>query len=216
MKTLFAVAALALLTACGSAKKKSDIDPGAITSINSQKLETTFKRQNVKIEWNCAWGTGLFEATCVRGDIKSIEATGYASSFGNSEVLRENAFIIAEMNAKEKLIRFVKNDISTQSVSTTLAKNVEMANDRVKQRIQGEQVAMSDLDAEKDTNFAVRTNTNEVVRNFTTTVKSQANGILRGVRTVDERIVDRQTVSVTVRWDQDSERASEYLQKRFR
>jgi hypothetical protein len=215
-KTITVLVAALLLTACGSTKKANVVDAEPITSINSQKLETTFKRQGVKLEWTCAWGTGLFDATCVKGEVKAIEVTGYAPAFGNSEALKENAFIAAEMTAKEKLVRFIKTDITSSRVSSTLAKNVELANDRIKHRINGEEVAMSDTDAEKDTNFAVRTNTNEVVRNVTTTIQSQASGILRGVRIVDEKIVDRQTVSVTIRWDKDSEKATEYLKKKFR
>jgi hypothetical protein len=216
MKTLIVLFTAILLSACGSTKKANVVDAAPITSINSQKLETTFKRSGVKLEWTCAWGTGLFDATCVKGEVKAIEVTGYAPSFGNSEALRENAFISAEMSAKEKLIRFIKTDISTSRVSNTMAKNVELANDRIKHRITGEEVAMSDTDAEKDTNFAVRTNTNEIVRNVTTTIQTQASGILRGIRVVDEKVVDRQTVAVTIRWDKDSEKATEYLQKKFR
>lgn len=221
MKTTFTVLFAALiLSACGTNKKSNVVDAAPITSIGSQQLETTFKRSGVKLEWTCAWGTGAFgltDAMCSKGDLKAIEVTGYAPSFGNSEALRENAFVVAEMAAKENLVRFLKTDITTSRVTKTLAKNVELANDRIKQRIGGsEEVAMSDTDAEKDTNFAVRTNTNEVVRNVTTTIQSQASGILRGVRVVKEDVVDKQTVSVTIRWDTDSEKATEYLQKKFR
>jgi hypothetical protein len=97
-----------------------------------------------------------------------------------------------------------------------LGKNVEKAQDRIKSRIKAdEDVAMSDEDVGKDTNFAVRENTNDTVRNFTETVRTNSQGIIRGARAIDESIVDRQTVAVTIRWDTASEKASTYLRKRF-
>lgn len=209
------------LTACSSTKLSSGLDGGSITPINAQKLETTFKRKGIKLEWECAFGTGMFGVTdkaCVKGDIKAIEVTAYAPSYGNSEVNRENAFKVAEMNAKAKLRKFIQQDVYTSEVSNTLSKNVEKANDRIKSRIKAdEEVAMSDEDAAKDTNFAIRENTNETVRTVTETVRVQAQGILKGVHVVEgsEKVVDRQTVQVTIRWDKDSEAASQFLRKRF-
>jgi hypothetical protein len=43
-----------------------------------------------------------------------------------------------------------------------------------------------------------------------------AAGILRGLYVKEANIVDRQTVQVTLRWDKDSERASDYFRNRFR
>jgi glutamate formiminotransferase len=74
---------------------------------------------------------------------------------------------------------------------------------------------MSDTEAAKDTNWAVRENTNDITRTVTEIVRVNASGILRGVKTVDERIVDRQTVQVTIRWDRDSEATSQFFNKKF-
>ena len=43
---------------------------------------------------------GLTDAMCNKTDIKGIEVTAYAPSFGNSENNRETAFKVAEMKAK--------------------------------------------------------------------------------------------------------------------
>ena len=43
------------------------------------------------------------------------------------------------------------------------------------------------------------------------TIKSQR--ILKGVRVIDEKIVDAKTVSVTVRWDAESEDARQEIDK---
>ena len=205
-----------LLTACGTTKKSEGIDGGQVTAINSQKLTSNFKRKGIKLEYDCAFGTGLFEATCVRGDIKGVEVTAYAPSYGNSEVSREVAFKVAEDQAKAKLIRFLKEDINTTAVTRTISKNIEKANDRIKQRIKNDQdVEMSDEDAAKDTNYAIRENTNETTRVLTETIRAQANGILRGIQVVDEDIVDRQTVKVTIRWDRDSGNAAKSLRRQI-
>jgi hypothetical protein len=50
----------------------------------------------------------------------------------------------------------------------------------------------------------------------TDTVRVNASGILRGLYIKQANIVDRQTVQVTLRWDRDSDRASEFFRNRFR
>ena len=210
------VIALAL-AACSSTKPSPGIESGQITAINAQKLSTNFKRKGVKIEWDCAWGTGMFDATCIKGDINAIEVTAYATSNGNSENNRETAFKVAEMKAKAKLRHFISEEVYSSSVQNVMSKNVEKANDRIKNRIKSdEEVSMSDEDADKDTNFAVRENSNDTVRTVTESIRTQASGILKGIQVHDESVVDRQTVSVTIRWDKGSESSANYFSKKFR
>jgi hypothetical protein len=220
MKLKLVVLATTLVLAACSSTKLPTVESGQITAINNQKLTTNFTRKGVKMEWECAWGTGLFgvsDIACVKGDVKAIEVTATAPSYGNSEVNRENAFKAAGMNAKAKLRKFINQDVYTSEVSNTISKNVEKANDRIKNKISAtEEVAMSDEDAGKDTNYAIRENTNDTVRTVTETIRVNAQGILKGVYVMDERIVDRQTVQVTIRWDKDSEKASNSLNKIFR
>ena len=107
---LLAVSVALLLAGCSSTTKNASVESAPITAINAQKLTSSFKRQGIKIEWSCAFGTGMFgitDALCVKAEIQAIEVTGYANSFGNSEALRERAFIAAEMDAKARLIRFM-------------------------------------------------------------------------------------------------------------
>jgi len=219
MRVFLSLVLVALLSACSSAPKVGGESNGALTPIASQKLSTNFKRQGVKLEWDCAFGTGMFgvtDAVCVKGDIKSIEVTAYATSFGNSENNRENAFVVAEMKAKAKLRHFIYEDISSTKTVTTVAKNVEKANDNIKSKIKTDEVELTDDDADKEANISVRENTNDTVRTLTESIRSQAQGILKGVYIKDEDVVDRQTVKVTIRWDKDSGRGSEQLQRMFR
>ena len=212
---IIALAVAVALSGCSSfTSKKGEGDANALTPITAQKLSSTFKRQGVKMEWDCMWGTGMTETTCVRNNIKAVEVTGYANAYGNSEVMREQAFKVAHDIALDKLVRFVKQDITSSRVTTTMAKNIEKAQDRIKNRIKSdEEVPMSDEDAAKDTNFAVRENTNQAVRTITETVRTNAHGIVKGARIIDESVVDRQTVSVTLRWDVDGDNATSFLRK---
>jgi hypothetical protein len=208
------------LAACSTTKPSPSIDGGQITAINAQKLTTNFKRKGVKIEWECAWGTGMLglsESMCIKGAIKAVEVTAYATSNGNSENNRETAFKVAEMKAKGKLRQFIKEDVNSSSVQHAMAKNVEKANDRIKNRIKtDEDVEMSEEEAAKDTNFAIRENSNDTVRTLTENIRTEASGILRGIQVHEEAVVDRQTVSVTLRWDKESESAAAYFNKKFR
>jgi hypothetical protein len=211
MKLVLAAIALAILTGCSTGPTKTTESP-QITPVQSQKLTSNFVRKGIKLEFDCKW----YSVACNKVEPTGIEVTATATSFGNSESNRETAFLVAEMNAKAKLRRFINEEISTSSVTNTISKNVEKANDRIKQRItNGEEVTMSDDEAAKDTNWAIRTNTNDITRTVTETVRMNAVGILRGVKTVDERIVDRTTVQVTIRWDKNSDQASQFFNKRF-
>lgn len=217
---LLATAVAVMLSACGSTKVNKAEDPGSIAPIHSQKLTSNFTRKGIKLEFDCAFGTGMFgltDAVCSKTDIKGIEVTAYAPSFGNSENNRENAFRVAEMRAKAKLRHFINEDVQSSQTKQVIAKNIEKANDRIKQRISAnEEISMTDDEATKETNWAVRENTNDTVQTLTEVVRVNAQGILRGVFVKDERIVDRQTVQVTIRWDKDSERASQFFRNQWR
>jgi len=205
------------LVAC-SLTKKNETDPESkSSSIITQKLATSFKRNGITLEWDCSWGTGFSQATCSKGNISAIEVTAYAPSFGNSEANREVAFGVAHDIALTKLNRFIQDDVSSSRVMVTMSKNIEKANDNIKSKIRSDEaVSLADEDPFPASNFAVRENANEVVRTVTESIRSQSSGILRGVRIVDERIVDRQTVATTIRWDKDSEKAVRELRKRIR
>jgi hypothetical protein len=217
-KSLVIVAIALALAACSSTKLAPVEAPG-VTAIGNQKLSSNFKRRGIKLEFDCgtisSWTSG-----CNKAEPTAIEVTAYAPSYGNSESNRETAFHVAEMNAKAKLRRFINEDIQTSSVSETISKNIEKANDKIKQRINdGREVTMSEEEAKefnKDSNTAERANTNNVTRTVTEYVRMNASGILKGVKTVDETIVDKQTVQVTIRWDRESDDAANFFGNKFR
>ena len=218
MKLLFAALVVGGLVGCSTSPTKT-VDAPQITAVQSQKLSSNFNRRGIKLEFDCgtisSWTGG-----CNKAEPTAIEVTAYAPSYGNSESNRETAFHVAEMNAKAKLRRFIQEDIQTSSVTETISKNIEKANDKIKQRINdGREVTMNEDEAKTfsgDSNTAERINTNNVTRTVTEYVRMNANGILRGVKTIDESIVDRQTVAVTIRWDTGSDNAANFFDSKFR
>lgn len=214
MKKTAIILACAAIVGCSSAPKT--VEAPIATAIGNQKLATTFKRQGIKIEWDCSWTNRITNPTCSDANIKSIEVTAYAPSNGNTETNRETAFKVAEIHAKAKLRHFIQEEVYSTNTVNTLTKNIEKANDRIKNRItNNEEVSMSDDEASKDTNWAIRENSNSTARTVVETVRKSAQGILRGVYVTDQSIVDRQTVGVTIRWDAQSNSASMQLRKAF-
>jgi cell division septum initiation protein DivIVA len=101
-------------------------------------------------------------------------------------------------------------------VSQTIAKNIEKANDRIKSKVDGaDSVSMSDDEASKDTNWAIRENANNTAHNLTETIRVNASGILKGFKVVKQEMVGPQEVAVTIRWDLESERMSNQLRRKF-
>lgn len=196
-RTLIALAVTFGIVGCSTTSQPET----SKTQISEQQLVSTFKRQGVRLEWSCAWGTGFSETTCVRGHITAIEATGYAPSYGASEANREAAFTVAHDVALDKLARFIKQDVSSNRVTNTLTKNIEKANDNIKRSLKTD--GPIEADDSGDDNVGTRTNTNESVRSVTESIKSNASAIVHGARTLDESVVDARTVAVTVRWSKD-------------
>ena len=215
-KVLSAISLAVLLGACATKVPVTEAPP--VTAIGNQKLTSNFTRKGIKVEFECGYFTN--KNNCHNGEFQSIEVTAVATSNGNSENNREDAFKVAELKAKAKLRKFIREDVNTSEVTHVLTKNVEKANDKIKSKIaSNEDVSVTDTEVDKedkDANTAVRENSNDIARTVTEDIRVQANGILKGVYVLDEKIVDRQTVQVTIRWDKQSEKASEYFNSKFK
>ena len=206
-KLLTLVTALSLV-GCSSMKRGE----GEFEQIRNQKLSTTFKQDTIRIETDCAWYTP-WKSQC---DIVSIEAVGTASTNGNTESNRRTALIRAGDRARASVRHFIQEDVSSTRVNNTLAKNIEKASDRMKSRTTtGEIVAMSDTDAEKDTNHSVRENSNDTAYQLSETIRVNAQGILRGFKVIKQEVTAPQEVAVTIRWDKESDKVSNQLRKKF-
>jgi hypothetical protein len=88
--------------------------------ITDQKIATNFRKDGLSFEYT------------IKGELKSVEVTGYAPAMGNSEMQQETAFEIAELDAKAKLRRFLSQEIKTSRVTNTFSKNFEKANYKIK------------------------------------------------------------------------------------
>ena len=206
-KLLTLVTALSLV-GCSSMKRGE----GEFEQIRNQKLSTSFKQDTIRIETDCAWYTP-WKSQC---DIVSIEAVGTASTNGNTESNRRTALIRAGDRARASVRHFIQEDVSSTRVNNTLAKNIEKASDRMKSRTTtGEIVAMSDTDAEKDTNHSVRENSNDTAYQLSETIRVNAQGILRGFKVIKQEVTAPQEVAVTIRWDKESDKVSNQLRKKF-
>ena len=205
--TLIALAIASLVGCSSTTRGQGELDP-----IRSQKLSTSFKSDTIKIETDCSWYS-INKSDCA---IISIESTGTASANGNTESNLRTALIRAGDKARANVRHFIQEDVSSTRVNNTIAKNVEKANDRVKSRTNiGEEVKMSDSDAEKDTNYSIRENSNDTAYQLTESIRVNASGILRGFRVAKQEVVGKQEVAVTIRWDKESERTSNSLRKQF-
>jgi len=193
--------AILALAGCGSTGKTTG-------PISEQKLATSFVGEKIKIETKCAWFS--FSKDC---EIIALEAVGTAPTFGGTANNRKNALIGAEMNAKAQVSRFMSEKITTDTVKNTLAKNIEKASDKVSAGApDGQTVSMTDQEAK---NISLRENQNNTVVTMTEIIQMQSQTILRGFYKIKEEIVGAQEVSVTIRWDKDSDKAAAYFRGRF-
>jgi hypothetical protein len=208
MKYTLLALAITALVGCSTTKRGE----GEFDQIRNQKLSTSFKQDTIRIETDCAWYTP-FKSDC---EIVSIEAIGTAATNGNTESNRRTALIRAGDRARAQVAHFMKEEVTSSRVQNTLAKNVEKASDRMKSRTTtGEVVAMSDSDAEKDTNHSIRENSNDTAYQLSETIRVNADARLRGFKVIKQEVVGKQEVAVTIRWDKDSERTSNNLRKKF-
>ena len=212
-----ALLATAALTGCSSPFKGPGVEGAPITAITSQRLTNIYEGLGIKVGYDCKFMSGMIsDSTCVRGDINWLESTAVATSNGNSEFVRNHAIKIASDKAKAQIRHFINESVHSQRVTSTMARAVEKANDNMKARIKTDEIVVTDNEAIKDGNLAVRENVNETVRTMTESIRVEAQGILRGVRVVESKIVDKQTIAVTVRWDRETDRAAQQLHMMFR
>jgi hypothetical protein len=205
--TLTAVALVSLLAACSSMKTGNGTNSS--DPIASQKLSTSFTSENIKIETKCSWFS--FKRDC---KIVAIEATGTAPSFGNTTNNMRNALTRAEMRANANVSEFLNKEITTNRVNNTIAKNIEKATDKVNSgKADEKSVEMTDKEAK---NISLRENTNDTVVQLTETIQTSSRSILKGFIKVKEDVVGVQEVSVTIRWDLDSEDARKQLANKMK
>jgi hypothetical protein len=205
MKLKLSALVIALsLTACSSMKTGNGTNTN--TPIANQKLSTSFVGEKIKIETKCAWFS--FGKDC---QVVAIEAIGTAPSFGNTTSNMRNALTRAEMKAQAQVARFLNEEVTSDRVQKTIAKNIERATDKVSSgKADDNAVEMTDKEAG---NISLRENNNDTVVTLTETVRTSAKSILSGFVKVDEKVIGDQEVAVTIRWDVESNVSRKQLLK---
>jgi hypothetical protein len=196
MKLKLSALVIALsLTACSSMKTSNGTNTS--TPIANQKLSTSFVGEKIKLETKCSWFS--FGSNC---EVVAIEATGTAPSFGNTTSNMRNALTRAEMKAQAQVARFLNEEVTSDRVKKTIAKNIERATDKVNSgKADDSTVEMTDKEAG---NISLRENNNDTVVTLTETVRTSAKSILSGFVKIDEKVIGEQEVAVTIRWDVES------------
>lgn len=213
-KSILSAAILAaLITGCSSTKPESvgyNPGAGATTAISEQRLATSeFKRQGIKISYTFS------------GDIESIEATGYAPVWGNSQNAAREAFRVAELEAKKSLNDFInKESIVTTTSVRMVSANLEHAKDQKSNKFSSNKPGATDelvaIDEEitgKSNSKNEQTQENTATRNDALAIATRLNnnitvnnrGILGGLYLVEGQVInDGKTVKAIYRWDKKS------------
>jgi hypothetical protein len=146
-------------------------------------------------------------------NVVAIESVGTAVSFGNTPNNRRVALKRAEMQANANVSEFLAKEINSARVSNTISKNIEKASDKIASgKADNQAVEMSDQEAK---NISIRENNNDTAVQLTETIRTNSRAILRGFKKIEEKVVGDQEVSVTIRWDLESDAAASQLRKRF-
>ena len=200
-KTLTALAITAVLAGCSTTKSVNPDEP-----IRNQKLSTSFVSEGIKIETDCAWYK-LGKSDC---DVTAIEATAVAWTNGATAVQVGEARKVARMEASANVAHFLNEKVTSNRVVTVMAKHLEKAKDSVT----SDKSVMTDKEAQQ-LNTVNRENANDTARTVTRNISTNAEAILKGFKTIKEEPVGQQEISVTIRWDLESDRAAAQLRKRF-
>jgi hypothetical protein len=189
------------LAGCSTTKSVNPDEP-----IRNQKLSTSFVSEGIKIETDCAWYK-FGKSEC---DVTAIESTAVAWTNGATAVQVGEARKVARMEASANVAHFLNEKITSNRVTTVMAKHIEKAKDTVT----SDKSVMTDKEAQQ-LNTINRENANDTARTVTRTISANAEAILKGFKTIKEEPVGQQEISVTIRWDLESDRAAAQLRKRF-
>jgi uncharacterized protein YceK len=212
--TATALATLLVMSGCASynpltpTAQGGGVTPGqsATTAISEQVAVNDFTRNGIKITY------GLMS-----GELKSIEATGYAPVWGNSSSAVREAFRVAELEAKKSLNDFINRENITSTTSVKMiSKNLEQANDNKNNNfvsniikssdefteMAGELNPTADNTTKTDNNTAVRNDALKIASTVNNTINIKAQGILGGLYLVEGEVIKGgKNVMAIYRWD---------------
>lgn len=189
-----AVVVAMTLSACGSMNpfKSSDgVTPSKVEAVKDQtaSLSTEFKREGVTVYYTLG------------GDVDRIESKGFA------EVWRGNYEHVAEAEAKEKLVKFLRGEtVSSTRKTQVIAKSIERAQDNTLNKFKSTEGSVNTAtvaeDIEKESaeapsqeensrsNTALRKNSVNNAQIVTSTITVTSAGRLTAVRKLSGQVVN--------------------------
>lgn len=207
-RTLIALTIVGLIAGCSSNKYNLKAED---TNVKEQRLSTDFRREGVRVTYSFT------------GDVEKIEAFGYA------DVWKGQYRMVAEADAKDKMIKFLRGEtVDTQRMTRVIAKSIERSQDNMlnKTKTVDGTVNVVDTDLENEdtkapqlsndenskTNTALRKaaiNNAEIV---TSTITVTARGKLTAVRK-DRGFVseDGKTYNAIYVWTPKDQQAARYI-----
>ena len=210
-KTALALSVVALLglTACSSTKNIGMNPPSeTTTAVKDTTISTDFKDQGIKIYYT------------LMGNLDRIEVYGIAPAW------KGNVDVLAEMDAKEKLIKFIHGEsVSSERRSRIIARSLDRAQDNTSNRFKSadgsanfDAADLEKMDGnESRDNNSTRTASrleNTLVNTVTTIT---ASGRLTGVRKVrDGRMQDGKFYVAVYQWSEKDQGVADMMRNRMR
>lgn len=201
------------ITGCSSlsSNKSAGVDPGEVRAVKDTRLSTDFEREGVRVTYT------LF------GEVEKIEAFGYA------DVWRANFRHVAEADAKDKLIKFLRGEtVSTTRMTRVIAKSIERSQDNTVNKFKTVDGTINftegDLEREDSAanvgeensrkNTALRRNSVNNAQIVTSTITVSAQGRLTAVYKRSGDVVDDgKTYRVIYAWTPKSQKAARTITK---
>ena len=207
-RILVAAMAVASLTLIGCSSTGSSNMAGNQQAISDQRLATSdFKRQGVKLIYD------------LKGNVEAIEVTGYAPVWGSSQNAAQQAYRVAELEAKKSLNDFINKETIRSKVSVQMiSQNLEHAQDNKTNKFASNKTSSDELVAvdeeqppasagasggtNQEENTAVRNDALKIASKVSTSITTQNRGILGGLYLVQGEVInDGKNVQVVYRWD---------------
>jgi hypothetical protein len=219
-KTILAMAIVASLglSACSSNKAPTGLaqPSDALVAVKDARITTEFRDQGIKLHFT------------LMGNLDRIEVFGVAPAW------KGNADVIAELDAMDKLVKFVHGQtVSTERRTKIMARAIDRARDNTMNRFKTNDQSLNFTAAELENDNAALPNiagdersqnntsrrvADRVENTLTETVTSiTAGGRLTGVRKIGDRVLDDGRTYVAIfQWSEKDQATSELIRGRMR
>ena len=196
------------ITGCSSftSNKSAGVDPGEVQAVKDTRLSTDFEREGIRVTYT------------LLGEVEKIEAFGYA------DVWRANFQHVAEADAKDKLVKFLRGEtVSTTRMTRVIAKSIERSQDNTVNRfktvdgtinftegdLEKEDTAANNGEENSRKNTALRKNSVNNAQIVTSTITVSAKGRLTAVYKQSGDVVDDgKTYRAVYVWTPKGQRAA--------